>query len=224
MFVVADGMGGHFGGKEASNLAVEAIARYVSAHYSREEVLAPDLLRQAIIEANEAILSDQRSHPERSDMGTTVVAVLIRDGQFWCAHVGDSRLYRLRNSMFVQLTQDHTWVAQAIQTGELTLERLEHHPWRHVLSQCVGREDLLKVEINEFEVLPGDRLLLCSDGLTEDLSDASITACMQREKTCQSVVESLIEAAKSRGGRDNITAIALDMPAKEAGQNISQLL
>lgn len=211
LFIVADGMGGHIGGKEASRLATETIKAYLSVHRQSART-APDLLGQAILAANEAILADQRSHPERSDMGTTLVVVLIRYEQFWCAHVGDSRLYRLRESGFMQLTQDHTWVAQAIASGELTPDQSMHHPWRHVLSQCVGREDLLKIEINPFEVEPGDRLLLCSDGLTEDLSDDAIITYLQSAPTCQRAVETLIEAAKAQGGRDNITTVALDIP------------
>ena len=137
---------------------------------------------------------------------------MIRDDQFWCAHVGDSRLYRLRESGFLQITQDHTWVAQAMQAGELTPEQLHQHPWRHVLSQCVGREDLSKIEIQPFETEPGDRLLLCSDGLTEDLSDDAIIHYLQAAGSCEGAVDTLIEAAKAQGGRDNITAIALDLP------------
>ncbi|MEL6814306.1 MAG: protein phosphatase 2C domain-containing protein, partial [Cyanobacteria bacterium J06598_3] len=173
LFIVADGMGGHIGGKEASRLATETIERYLSVHCQSDRT-APDLLEQAVLAANEAILADQRAHPERSDMGTTLVLILLRSEQFWCAHVGDSRLYRLRESGFTQLTEDHTWVAQAVASGELTPAQSMQHPWRHVLSQCVGREDLLKVEITPFEVESGDRLLLCSDGLTEDLSDDAI--------------------------------------------------
>lgn len=211
VFIVADGMGGHVGGKEASRLATDAIGSYLETHQHSDRT-SPDLLEKAILSANAAVLADQRQHPERADMGTTVVVVMIRDEQFWCAHVGDSRLYRLRESGFLQITQDHTWVAQAMQAGELTPEQLHQHPWRHVLSQCVGREDLFNIEIQPFETEPGDRLLLCSDGLTEDLSDDAIIHYLQAADTCEAAVGALIEAAKSQGGRDNITAIALDIP------------
>lgn len=212
LFIVADGMGGHIGGKEASRLATETIEDYLSRHRQSDRA-APELLEQAILAANKAILADQRSHPERSDMGTTVVVAFIHHGQFWCAHVGDSRLYRLRESGFTQLTQDHTWVAQAIASGELTPDQSMLHPWRHVLSQCVGREDLLEIETHSFEVEPGDRLLLCSDGLTEDLSDDAIITYLQLASNCQQAVKTLIDAAKAQGGRDNITVVALDIPA-----------
>ncbi len=211
LFIVADGMGGHIGGQEASQLVTAEIERYVSAHRA-SNMLSPDLLQQAILAANEIVLADQRQYPERADMGTTVVVLLRRKGQFWCAHVGDSRLYLLRESGFLQITQDHTWVAQAMKDGDLTSAQLQQHPWRHVLSQCVGREDLAFVETQRVDVEAGDRLILCSDGLTEDLSNDAIVTCLQSAQTCQGAVAMLIDAAKAQGGRDNITAIALFIP------------
>lgn len=212
LFIVADGMGGHAGGQEASRIATAAIESYVAAH-KNSEITSSALLEKAIFSANSAVLADQKAHAERSDMGTTVVVLLLRDEQFWCAHVGDSRLYLLRESGFFQITQDHTWVAQAIKDGDLALDELQQHPWRHVLSQCVGREDLLTVETQRLQVEPGDQLLLCSDGLTEELSsDEIITYLQSAEGSCQNAVASLISAAKARGGRDNITVIALSVP------------
>jgi PPM family protein phosphatase len=211
LFIVADGMGGHTGGQEASRLATAAIENYVIAHQA-SDITSSALLEQAIFSANNAVLADQQAHAERSDMGTTVVVLLFRNEQFWYAHVGDSRLYLLRESGFFQVTQDHTWVAQAIKDGDLTPDQLQQHPWRHVLSQCVGREDLLKVEAQRLEVEPGDKLLLCSDGLTEELSNDEIITCLQSAESCHDAVASLIAVAKEHGGRDNITAIALSIP------------
>ena len=114
------------------------------------------------------------NHPERGDMGTTAVVVVFRDQGGRCANVGDSRLYRLHGSYFGQITEDQTWVAQAVERKALTPEQACHHPWRHVLSQCLGREDLREIDILPVDVKPGDRSLLCSDGLTEELSDPLI--------------------------------------------------
>ncbi len=209
-FVVADGMGGHAGGQEASRLATEAIYQYLDNHWESPE--APDvMLRKAFIAANDAILKDQYHHPERADMGTTAVAVMFRghDQRPWCAHVGDSRLYRLRGARLDQITTDHTWVAKAIEEGELTLDESKHHPWRHVLSQCLGREDLNRIDIQSLDVSGGDRLLLCSDGLTEELSDPLIATHLKSIRSCPTAVESLVDAAKQRGGRDNITVVVV---------------
>ncbi len=211
LFVVADGMGGHVGGQEASRMAVATIADYVQAHKDSDRPTA-DLLEKAILQANKVIVSDQAQHPDRADMGTTVVLLILRDDQFWCAHVGDSRLYLLRAGKFTQVTQDHTWVAQALQDGALTADELRQHPWRHVLSQCVGRKDLRSVATQPLKLVAGDRLLLCSDGLSEELAADSIAAHLQAAPTCEKAVSALIEAAKAKGGHDNITVIALFVP------------
>lgn len=211
LFIVADGMGGHIGGQEASRIATEVIREYLMQHRASDD--SPDiLLEQAILKANEAVIADQRQHPARADMGTTVVVAMVQDDELWCAHVGDSRLYILRESGFIQVTQDHTWVAQAMRSGDLSADQLAHHPWRHVLSQCIGREDLLEVETQRLQIEPGDRLLLCSDGLTEELSNDAIITYLQSAQTCEGAVAALVAAAKAQGGRDNITAVALSIP------------
>ena len=209
-FIVADGMGGHAGGQEASRLATEAIRTYLEAHWASDKT-SEVILKQALLAANDAILKDQYLHPERSDMGTTAVVILFRESESkpWCAHVGDSRLYRQRGPKLHQITEDHTWVARAIREGELTLDQSKHHPWRHVLSQCLGREDLLQIDIQSFDVKTGDRLLLCSDGLTEELSDPLIASHLKSIRACQTAAESLVDAAKQRGGRDNITVVVI---------------
>ncbi len=208
LFIVADGMGGHVGGQEASRLSTTVIQEYLTTRKG-SDIPSSELLQQAIAAANSAVLADQCQHPDRADMGTTVVVLMLRHHHLWCAHVGDSRLYLLRESGLTQITKDHTWVAQALQLGELTREEIATHPWRHVLSQCVGREDLATVETQQLDIAPGDRLLLCSDGLTEELSDDAIVANLRSSHTCETVVANLIEAAKVQGGRDNITAIVI---------------
>ena len=211
VFIVADGMGGHRGGQEASSLATEVIADYLEKHW-KSDCSSLALLEGAILAANKAIVQVQHHHVDMADMGTTVVALIYRDQHFWCAHVGDSRLYILRESGFIQATQDHTWVSLAVERGDISPEKEQAHPLRHVLSQCVGRDDLLSVETQRLDVKPGDRLLLCSDGLTDELSSDAIIVHMQSANTCEEAVLALIEAAKAQGGRDNITAIALTIP------------
>jgi PPM family protein phosphatase len=210
-FIVADGMGGHAGGQEASRLATATIKSFLNQHWQDPKATG-DLLTQALGQANNAILNDQRLHPERSDMGTTVVVLTFRDqdAQPWCAHVGDSRLYRLRGHQLDQLTEDHTWIARAIREGELTPAQSRSHPWRHVLSQCLGREDLTQIDVQPIEVQGGDRLLMCSDGLTEELSDHLIASHMKSIRACEAAATALVNSAKQRGGRDNITVIIVN--------------
>ena len=202
--IVADGMGGHAGGEEASRIATQVIQDYLVEHWNSPQP-NPALLEGAFFQANQAIVKDQHNYPQRSDMGTTAVAVIFRERQPWCAHVGDSRLYRLRSSKLEQLTEDHTWVARALKFGELTPEEARTHPYRHILLSCLGREDLREIVVQALDVQPGDRLLLCSDGLTEELSDGLIASHLQSNAAADRAVTALIQAALANGGHDNIT-------------------
>ncbi|NEP09001.1 MAG: Stp1/IreP family PP2C-type Ser/Thr phosphatase [Symploca sp. SIO2C1] len=209
-FIVADGMGGHAGGQEASQLATKAIQTHLDEFW-KSPTSSSELLEQAIDKANEAIIEDQQDHPERADMGTTAVVVLFRQQHCWLGHVGDSRIYRLRNSELKQITEDHTWVAKAMKAGDITPEQARSHPWRHVLSQCLGRKDLHQVDVQSIDVESGDRLLLCSDGLTEELSDTLIADYLQPDLDEKEAAAKLVEAAKENGGRDNITVVIAEI-------------
>jgi PPM family protein phosphatase len=210
-FIVADGMGGHAGGQEASRIAIETMQEFLTQQWDTD-IDSPSLLRQAVLEANQAILKDQRLHPERSDMGTTAVAVIFRDEEPLYTHIGDSRLYRLRGAKLEQVTEDHTWVARAMRLGEITPDQARVHPMRHVLAQCLGRPELEFVDIQSLAVQSGDRLLLCSDGLTEELSDQLIASHLKTIRACEKAATALINAAKDRGGRDNITVVIVAVP------------
>jgi protein phosphatase len=205
-FVVADGMGGHAGGQEASRIAAEKFKSYLE-EYWESPLSSEELLQKAFHEANEEILKDQSAHPERADMGTTAVVVIFRKNQPWCAHIGDSRLYRLRDQILEQISEDHTWVARAVQAGELSKEEAKVHPWRHVLSQCLGRKDILGIDVQPIDVQPGDRLLICSDGLTEEVSDELILSLLQEKSDLEEAARILVEEAKRAGGSDNITIV-----------------
>lgn len=205
-FVVADGMGGHAGGQEASRIATETIKTYLEDNW-QTTLTSAELLEKSIWEANQEIIGDQEIHPERADMGTTVVVLLFRNNEPWCGHIGDSRLYRWRDQELVQITDDQTWVARAMKMGDLTPEEARVHPWRHVLSQCLGRRDLQKVELQALKVLAGDSFLLCSDGLTEEVSDPEIAQKLSADADDETVVRQLVEKAKDNGGSDNVTVV-----------------
>lgn len=212
-FIVADGMGGHAGGEEASRIATETIREFLDQNWATD--LPPlELLEQALIKANYDIVRMQQVSPERADMGTTAVVVIFpQSSQPWCAHVGDSRLYRWRNAALSQITEDHTWVAQAVKAGVLTHDQARLHPWRHVLAQCLGREELYNLDIQPFELEVGDRLLLCSDGLTEEVPDERIAELLNPAQSCQMVAAELVEQAKENGGQDNITVVLISAEA-----------
>lgn len=207
-FIVADGMGGHAGGEEASRITTESIGAYLDLEWGKN-LLPQDLLQQAVLKANQAILHDQSVHPVRGDSGTTVVVVMFIDGQPWFCHIGDSRLYRLRGPRLEQVSEDHTWIARAVQTGAVSTDEARSHPWRHMLLQCLGREDLKEVTAQKVEFQPGDRLLLCSDGLTEELTDERIASQLKGNRSCHKAAEALVKAAKSHGGRDNVTVVVI---------------
>ncbi|ANV89570.1 Stp1/IreP family PP2C-type Ser/Thr phosphatase [Picosynechococcus sp. PCC 8807] len=211
-FIVADGMGGHAGGEEASRIAVETIQQYLEANWESPES-SEDLLETALIKANEAILADQLDNPARQDMGTTAVMVLFRGDHVWRAHVGDSRLYSFREDALIQVTGDHTWVSQAVQSGDITAEQAKVHPWRHVLSQCLGRKDLSLIDLATLEIHSGDRLLLCSDGLTEEVDDSEIQFILSANDDLDQAAAALIETAKDNGGSDNVTVVLVQVEA-----------
>ena len=205
-FVVADGMGGHAGGQEASRIATEQFKSHLE-EYWESELSSEELLQKAFHQANDGILRDQFAHPERSDMGTTAVVVIFRENQPWCAHIGDSRLYRLRDQILEQMSEDHTWVGRAVRAGELTKEDAKIHPWRHVLSQCLGRKEPFGIDVQPIDVQPGDLLLICSDGLTEEVSDDLILSLLQEKSDLEETAKILLEEAKRAGGSDNITIV-----------------
>jgi len=216
-FIVADGMGGHAGGQEASRIATEVIRLHLEKYW-QSSIASEQLLEESFVQANKAILSDQEENPERAEMGTTAVVVAFREDQPWCAHVGDSRLYQLQEEQLKPVTEDHTWVAWALRAGTITPSEATVHPLRHVLSQCLGRRELYNIEIQSLEVKTGDRLLLCSDGLTGEVSDEEILGYLSKERDCEEAASKLVEAAKDNGGSDNITVVIVAEVASEGTQ------
>jgi protein phosphatase len=206
--LVADGMGGHACGQEASRLASEKIRAYLEEYW--EATLESDsLLEGAFYYANQSLVQEQTKYPEREGMGTTAVVLLFRQGDVWCGHVGDSRFYLLRGNQLKQITQDHTWLARALKIGDVSPQEAKSHPWRHVLFQCLGRKELPQVEINPVVFQTGDRLLLCTDGLTEEVPEADIKQLLQSNASSEQIAAELVEAAKQNGGSDNITVIVI---------------
>jgi PPM family protein phosphatase len=205
--IVADGMGGHAGGEEASKIAINTIKNYIEANWKADSD-PRQLLETCLLEANSAIIDDQSLNPQRSDMGTTLVMLLFTEEQVWAANVGDSRLYRFRNNNLEQITEDDTWVARAMKMQQLTAEEARVHHLRHVLSHCLGRRELgLRPEsIQPIDIRGGDVVMLCSDGLTEEVDDTELAEKM-RTVPLSDLPAVLVETAKNNGGSDNITVI-----------------
>jgi protein phosphatase len=201
LWLVADGMGGHEYGEVASALAREAIVR---------EVRDGTPLAQAIRIADEEIIRASRRRSDALPMGTTVVAARITGNRFEVAWVGDSRVYLWREGHLAQLSQDHSYVQELIAQGAISAEQARSHPHRNVVTQALGVTDpnQLNVETMTGELRPGMQLLLCSDGLTEEVEDRSIaTVLSQLECSAQECVDTLVAAALDGGGSDNVTVV-----------------
>lgn len=203
LFVVADGMGGHRGGRVASQLAVQAMSEAYFAANSSESIAAR--LRSAIDAANKRIYEYSLEHPNLNGMGTTCVALVLAGGQVCLAHVGDSRVYRIRNKKIEQLTEDHTKVAEMERRGILTKDEARMHPERSQLYRALGIRPQMEVDINEsVDLKPGDYFVLCTDGLSNMVEDDEINEIVLKHPP-QEACEALVELANQRGGYDNIT-------------------
>ncbi|HEX6332058.1 MAG TPA: Stp1/IreP family PP2C-type Ser/Thr phosphatase [Actinomycetota bacterium] len=204
LFAVADGMGGHRGGEVASDLAVQTIRRLFEQHEGS--------LIEQVERANRAVFERSQSDRAVSGMGTTLTAVVVDDrGGARLAHVGDSRAYLLRDGELDLLTRDHTLVQRMVDEGELTAEEAEDHPHRHILTRVLGGEGSVSVDEGVLELRQGDRLLLCTDGLTGMVRDDEIRSLLQQTSDPQEAAERLVHAANGAGGVDNITAVVLDV-------------
>lgn len=222
LYLVADGMGGHTHGEVASRTAVDAICQYV-VDYAKDGTPPPlpeqdaelskhlRLLKGAILSAHERVLREIRQDGSLHGMGTTVAAFLVAGESAVVAHVGDSRIYRLRSGDLRLLTEDHTWVNEQVTAGFLSEDQARVHPLKNVVTRALGGEGDLEVDVDEVDLQPGDRYLLCSDGLTTMLRDAEIADRMRRRESPEQVCGRLVAAAQERGGYDDTTVIVLDV-------------
>ncbi len=210
LFAVADGVGGHQAGEVAAQTAVETLVR---AFLARGRTT--DGLVEAIHDANEAVWRLAQTTSEKRGMGTTITAAaLVReDGDELLAlvNVGDSRVYRLQDGELLQLTDDHSLVEEMVREGKLTREEAGVHPQRSIITRALGMEP--EIDVDSWELIPyrGDRLLLCSDGLTNELSDDRIAATLRQVADPQEAARDLVRQARAEGGGDNITVVVVDV-------------
>lgn len=207
--VVADGMGGHAAGEVASSLLVETVRDVL---LSRPRPWGEEALREAVTQANAAILQEAQKYPACEGMGTTATVVSYGEesggsGMAVFAHVGDSRLYLFRDGVVKQITRDHSYVADLVANGTITKEEARRHPKRNVLTRAVGVAEQVEVDTGRFATQPGDVLLLATDGLTKMLQDAELASILQAQP--DDPAAALGAAAKAAGGRDNITVVVI---------------
>ena len=221
LYVVADGMGGHSHGEVAAQIAVNAIRDFVARTADRDTTwpFAMDsrlerhsnLLRMAVRMAHDHVLRAISKDGSLYGMGTTVVGVLLSGATAAVAHVGDSRVYRLRDGRLDQLTQDHTWVNEQVVAGFLSKDQARSHPLKNVVTRALGGESDVLVDVREVQVQAGDLFLLCSDGLTGMLSDADIRDRLASGHNLHEICRALINDSNSRGGIDNVTVVLLSI-------------
>jgi len=228
LFVLSDGMGGQASGEVASRLATESIVdHYRSAEADASLPLnGPRLeglsdtsnrLASAIRFANDAIRNAAAQKLEWKGMGATVVAVHFDGDRMSLAHVGDSRIYRLRSGELEQLTRDHSFVAEQVRRGVMTQEEADQSKLQNVLLRALGADPEVIVDVEEELTLESDTILLCSDGLTRELSDAQIATVLAKSDDAQEAAERLVDYANQAGGGDNITVIVVRRAAKPVG-------
>jgi protein phosphatase len=207
LFAVADGLGGHQAGEVASSIAVE---RLLAEAPRSADIKA---LARAVRSANSAVIQAADAGQGRAGMGTTLTAAMIDGTRIVLAHVGDSRAYLLNLGTLTQITQDHSMVADMVRNGTLTAEESRVHPNRSVITRALGSDPTMSVDTFEVEAAPGDRLLLCSDGLTGMVADRDIERILGTAPSAAEAVDRLIEAANDAGGQDNITVVVAEIGA-----------
>lgn len=229
VYAVADGMGGHSSGEIASQLSVRAFSsvyrdpersRQIHKEWKREceelgEDCVPSLaeyqLRHAVTHANETIFSHAARKPELGDMGTTLVCMSFSDSRVYVAFVGDSRAYRLRDGEIEQLTEDHSLANDLLRAKALLPEDLDAFPYKNVIVRALGLQAQVEVDSFSHSALPGDRYLLCSDGLSDLVKNHKIGSILLAHPGAEAAAEALADEAMEAGGNDNITALVVDL-------------
>jgi serine/threonine protein phosphatase PrpC len=208
IYAVADGMGGHQAGQIAAELALKTVFRAYYADAGARDIGAS--LTQAVAEANRYLLDVARMIPERSGMGTTLTSVVVREDELFVAQVGDSRCYLLRGGQMQQVTEDHSWVQEQVNRGVMSLEEAESSPFRNVITRSLGAAPEVEPDLFAIHLQPGDRVLLCSDGLSGMIAEAELFS-LAREGSPSVAAWNLVDRALENGGKDNVTVLVLDV-------------
>jgi protein phosphatase len=226
--IVADGIGGHKAGEIASKIAVATIIASVAESDGSDPLW---VLKSALLEANHSITSEADDDDARKGMGSTVVCALIIEASLYIATLGDSRIYLVRDNVIQQLSIDHTWVQEALDVGVINSEEARSHPRRHLIRSYLGSSDPIRPDLrlyldekeNEEQakanqglpLVPGDKVILCTDGLTDLVADEEILEILDTEGSREDHLQKLVDLANLRGGHDNITTILLQAPGEE---------
>lgn len=212
IFIIADGMGGHKAGEVASNTAISKIVSYYEANKERiinEEMFVPQFINESVAIANEELIKESENDDELKGMGTTITMCLILDQEAYIGHVGDSRAYLLRDGELKQLTQDHSMVGELLRTGSITKEEAMNHPKKNIIMRALGTKKDLKADIFTKNLINGDRVVLCTDGLTNMVTDEKILEIINNEEESSSTCSTLVNISNENGGIDNTTIMLI---------------
>lgn len=212
IYVVADGVGGNFGGEIASRTAVYEITQFVHANPLADDASAAQVKQyftECLSKVNHEIYCKADRRSENSGMATTVVLCCIRGGYAYIVHVGDSRAYICRNSSLTQITEDHTYVNALVKAGIITAEEAASHEQRHMITRALGAEEAVSPDFKQVEIRENDIILLCTDGLFGEIEEPLITEILSSDRTMSEMAALLVDEANKSGGADNITVICL---------------
>lgn len=204
-YIVCDGIGGHRAGEIASREAVELIKNYIREFYNRS--IAPHILESAIQKANREVFRMSSENESYSGMGTTITCALDVGNEVYVAHAGDSSAYLIKDDRIAKLTRDHSLVQEMVDGGTLTEEEMVHHPQKNIITRSLGTHDELKLDILEVEKEHFDHMLLCTDGLTDYVTQEEMLAAHLAQPDKKKFVEQLVDLAKARGSQDNISLL-----------------
>ncbi len=217
--ILADGMGGYNAGEVASAMATTFVrtemARWLAQAGKNAQIADVRKALEICVEnANHAVLGASLATPQYAGMGTTLVAGVFRGDRLILGHIGDSRCYRLREGMLQQITRDHSWLQEQVDAGFLTREQAAASGNRNLVTRALGVEPHVQLEVNEFQVAPHDLFLICSDGLTDMVSDADLAELLRASLPLQDKATLLIDTANTQGGRDNISVLLVQTTAR----------
>lgn len=235
LLVVADGMGGHNSGEVASDIACKTVVEQGRRMLGGDKILVPEggtpgltprsrQLEFFVKSANEMIYEKGRAFPKDAGMGTTVVAAVVDAKSLTVAHVGDSRLYLWRRGELTQLTEDHSLVGEQVKRGQITADQAARSPQQNILTRALGAEKGVQVDVADHPLLPGDVVLLATDGLSKMVVDADVAAVIAESQDPQKIVETLIARSRAAGGVDNIAVVVAKVPAAGGGGAVKNLV
>jgi protein phosphatase len=207
IFLVCDGMGGAAAGEIASSLAVDEVLHLLAGRGQNGSTQIPAAVEEAILAANDAIFSRAQNNQRLNGMGTTLVALTTKENRVWVLNIGDSRCYRFRNGDLNLLTLDHSLVEEQVRMGRMTRSEALRSPYKNVITRALGTQGNVTPDVFEMEAEPQDLFLLCTDGLTRELSDPVIASLLSKDLPLEELCSGLVEAAKGAGGHDNITCL-----------------